>query len=236
MGFLVFIIISFDLKKHFQKLTKKYSQKHILSEYQKTFAFGISVFLFTIYYQLSNILLPLLETEKIVATFGVIFIYLGIIYTLLNIVFNQIILPNMYRTYKDHRTSYDIALQRYKLIFTACGIFLFALSLSLFYLSDIVLFQPIVMKYPLLLEGISYVSVGILSRYIATVYSGNMNVIGKISLKIKVQIIVTIVSLVLTYFLILNYSFLGACVAYSSTETLLLTGYLFAGGLSVKKT
>jgi len=231
-----FIIAFYDLRKHFQKLNTKHIEQNIFYEYKSTFAFGISVFLFTIYYQLSNILLPILEVEKVVATFGVVFIYLGIIYILLNIVFNQIILPNMYRVYKQDTLLYSNILKRYKLIFTFSGIAISAFSLLISNFQDSLLFQPIMLKYPLFLDGISYISLGILARYIATVYSGNMNVIGQVSLKIKVQVIVTILSFITTYWLISTYSFFGACIAYSLTETLLLIGYLITGHYYVKKT
>jgi len=236
ISLLIFILSFYDLKKHFLKLTTKHVHKNIFYEYKSTFAFGISVFLFTIYYQLSNILLPILETEKVVATFGVVFIYLGIIYTSLNIVFNQIILPNMYRVYKDNYPRYNNTLRHYKLIFTISGIAISALSLLISSFQDTLLFQPIMLKYPLFFDGIAYISFGILARYIATVYSGNMNVTGQVSLKIKVQIIVTIISFITTYWLISTYSLVGACIAYSLTETLLLLGYLIGGNFNAKKT
>ena len=235
ISLLIFILSFYDLKKHFPRLNTKYMHKNIFYEYKNTFAFGISVFLFTIYYQLSNILLPILEAEKIVATFGVVFIYLGIIYTLLNIVFNQIILPSMYRIYKQDYSIYNNTLRHYKLIFTISGIAISALSLLIANFQDALLFQPIMLKYPLFFDGIAYISLGVLARYIATVYSGNMNVIGQVSLKIKVQIIVTIISFIATYWLISTYAFVGACIAYSLTETLLLLGYLIAGNLYAEK-
>lgn len=236
ISLLVFILAFYDIKKNFLKLTTKHMHKNIFYEYKNTFTFGISVFLFTIYYQLSNILLPILETEKVVATFGVVFIYLGIIYTSLNIVFNQIILPNMYRVYKDSTPRYNNILRHYKLIFTLSGIAISALSLLISSFQDTLLFQPIMLKYPLFFDGIAYISLGILARYIATVYSGNMNVIGQVSLKVKVQIIVTIISFISAYLLISTYSFTGACIAYSLTETLLLLGYLIAGNFNANKT
>ena len=229
LGLLVILLIvpilSYDMKDKYSLLFQKTVNQNIFQQYKKTFSFGISVFLFTIYYQLSNILLPLLENEKIVATFGIVFIYLGIIYILLNIIFNQIILPNLYRVYKENKVLYFNTLNKYKIIFTLCGLSLFSFTLFLSYFSNISILNFINTKYPLLFEGIAYVSFGILARYIATIYSGNMNVVGKISLKVKIQIFVTIISFVLTYFLILNYSFIGACIAYSLTETLLLVGY-----------
>ena len=222
---LIIPILSYDMKDKYSLLFQKTVNQNIFQQYKKTFSFGISVFLFTIYYQLSNILLPLLENEKIVATFGVVFIYLGIIYILLNIVFNQIILPNLYRIYKENKVLYFNTLNKYKMIFTLCGLALFSFTLLLSYFSNISILNFINTKYPLLFEGMAYVSFGILARYIATIYSGNMNVVGKISLKIKIQIFVTIISFVLTYFLILNYYFIGACTAYSLTEIFLLIGY-----------
>ena len=234
---LIIPILSYDMKDKYSLLFQKTVNKNIFQQYKKTFSFGISVFLFTIYYQLSNILLPLLENEKIVATFGVIFIYLGIIYILLNIVFNQIILPNLYRIYKENKVLYLHTLNKYKIIFALCGLFLFYFTLLVSYYANISILNFINTKYPLLFEGISYVSFGILARYIATIYSGNMNVIGQISLKVKIQVFVTIISFISTYFLILTYSFIGACIAYSGTEIVLLIGYLlFQGKSNVKKT
>jgi len=230
-------ILSYDMKDKYGVLFQKTVDKNIFQEYKKTFSFGISVFLFTIYYQLSNILLPLLANEEIVATFGIIFIYLGIVYILLNIVFNQIILPNLYRIYKENNVMYLNTLNKYKIIFTLCGLFLFSFTLLLSYYSNISILNFINTKYPLLFEGIAYVSFGILARYIATIYSGNMNVIGQISLKVKIQVFVTIISFISTYFLISIYSFIGACIAYSGTEIILLMGYLlFQGELNAKKT
>jgi O-antigen/teichoic acid export membrane protein len=234
---LVASLLSYDMKDKYGLLFQKTVNQNNFQQYKKTFSFGISVFLFTIYYQLSNILLPLLENEKIVATFGVIFIYLGIIYILLNIVFNQIILPNLYRIYKENKVLYFNTLNTYKMIFTLCGLFLFFFTLLISYFSNLSMLNFINTKYPFLFEGIRYVSLGILARYVATIYSGNMNVIGQISRKIKIQIFVTIISFILTYFLIITYSLIGACIAYSGTETILLIGYLlFQGESNVKKT
>jgi len=244
LGLLVILltipVFIYDMKDKYSLLFQKTVNKNIFQQYKKTFYFGISVFLFTIYYQLSNILLPLLENEKIVATFGVIFIYLGIIYILLNIVFNQIILPNLYRIYKENKVLYLNTLNKYKIIFALCGLFLFFFTLLVSYYTNyanISILNFINTKYPLLFDGMAYVSFGILARYIATIYSGNMNVVGQISLKVKIQIFITIISFISTYFLILIYSFIGACIAYSGTEIALLIGYLlFQGKSNVKKT
>lgn len=233
---LTVVILTYDYKKHAKVLFKRWGQFNILNDYLKTFSFGLSVFLFTIYYQLSNILLPLLEKEAVVATFGVVFIYLGILYTFLNIVFNQLILPNMYASYKQDPSQHAVYVQKYKQIFFYGGLALSSFSLILFYLSENSnIFDFITDKYPDLFYGIAFVSLGILSRYIATVHSGNLNVLGLISLKVKVQLIVTGMSFLLTYYLITSYSFIGACGAYSLTETLLLFGYFLVGARYVKK-
>ena len=66
-------------------------------------------------------------------------------------------------------------------------------------------------------------------------YCGNLNVIGLISLKVKIQLVVTLISTFITYYLLVHYSFIGACIAYSLTETLLLFSYITIGAHYVKK-
>lgn len=224
-------LIITDIKKRAKELSfySIATKLQPIKTYKSVATFGVTIFLFTIYYQISNILLPLMENENIVSVFGVIYIILGIVYIFPNILFNQILLPKLFAIYKNESyKNYILYLNKNIKLFLYLGILflilIFIISIGMDYFK---ILKPMENNY-MLKNGIQIVSIGIIFRYIATVLSGDLIVQGRVRQKIVVQTITVFISLILSFSFIKYFSFFGACTAYSFTEFILLIGYYIA--------
>lgn len=190
--------------------------------------FGISIVFFMIYSQTNVFLLSLLTTSEIIGGFSAVYRLIIFAEEMPSIVFNNTLLPIMFKAYKDNPTQLKTIYSTSSKYMFGLGV-LFTVFIVLF--ADTIVIRLYGKTYGNAVNALRILSPCIALRYLSCGVDAALTAIDRLKEKVLIQAAVSVICVILNIILIPIYSMNGAAIATLISEAMLL--FLFL--LKIKK-
>jgi O-antigen/teichoic acid export membrane protein len=199
--------------------------------------FGMSIVFFMIYSQTNVFLLSLFTTPEIIGGFSAVYRLIIFAGEIPLIVFNNTLLPLMFKAYKDNPTQL-------KTIYLTSSKYMFGLG-TLFTVFIVIFADSIVFRlygetYGNAVNALRILSPCIALRYLSCGVEAALTAIDRMKEKVLIQAAVSVICVILNLILIPIYSMNGAAIATLISEAILLFLFLrktkkYFYGLSINR-
>jgi len=218
---IAFLLSLFFIRCYFEKFFLRVKWKICKEILKESWPFLFSGIFYMIYFKIDSVMLGLLSNMKEVGYYGAaynIFIAFFIVLEIISASF----FPKLSFFYKNDRVKFKKVFLDFKLVITAISIPLtiMAFSFSGFIISKI--YSP---RYFISITILKILSVIILFRFLAHIYSWFLTSVNEQKKVAMVQGLTALLNVVLNYFLIIKYQAIGAAIATLITGLFLLGSY-----------